>query len=184
MNLVHVSFEIIDEFIPRIPKDRADGEDNTIPRICVTTDIVRAINALPNGSLVLHKMRVLKLPTIIHVYYLKADKVMSNEEVAKHVPDALSSGEMWILEKPKSVYRVDYEITDMIQSEIKDCNSKDIYATWSISKKRCKYQSNIDNFCKVFGEDFRGLFATISYRRILTNLDSKLIEKLQEIRGD
>lgn len=181
MNLIHVSFDRVDEFIPRVPKDRADGEDSTIPRICVTNDIVRAICALPNGGLVLHKMSLLKLPTIIHVYYLKADKVMSCEEVSKYVPDALSSGEMWILEKPKSVYRVDYEITDMLQTKINNSKGREIYATWSIEKKRCKYQSNIDNFCKVFGEEFRELFEKISYRRIITNLDSKLIERFREL---
>lgn len=181
MSLIHVSFDRVDEFIPRVPKNKADGENNTIPRICVTNDIVRAICALPNGGLVLHKMSLLKLPTIIHVYYLKADKVMPTEEVSKYVPDALSSGEMWILEKPKSVYRVDYEITDMLQTKINNSEGREIYATWNIEKRRCKYQSNIDNFCNTFGEEFRELFEKISYRRIITNLNSELIEKFQKM---
>lgn len=79
--MVHVSFDLVDEFIPRVPKQRCEGENNTIKRICVAPSIIEALNAIPQAGLVVRNMKSLGLPVIIHCYYLKADKVMSNDEV-------------------------------------------------------------------------------------------------------
>lgn len=51
---VHVSFDPVEKFELRIPKNRAPGEDQTIRRICcirtgkdIEKDIMKALNASP-----------------------------------------------------------------------------------------------------------------------------------------
>ena len=48
INGIHISFDIVNEFIPPwVPRQRCPGEDETVPRICVTEDILNAVNAVP-----------------------------------------------------------------------------------------------------------------------------------------
>lgn len=68
---VHVSFDIVDHFAPRIPKQRCPEEDATISRICVAENLTMAINALPQSGDVICAMKDLRLPIIIHAYYIK-----------------------------------------------------------------------------------------------------------------
>ena len=67
---VHVSFDIVDHFAPRIPKQRCPEEDATISRICVAENLTMAINALPQSGDVICAMKDLRLPIIIHAYYI------------------------------------------------------------------------------------------------------------------
>ena len=41
--LVHVSFDEVERFVPRVPKQICPDEDNTTPRICVAPNILSAI---------------------------------------------------------------------------------------------------------------------------------------------
>lgn len=52
MKGVHVSFDIVEKFIPRVPRQRCQGEDMSIPRICVADTILDAINAIPQAGIV------------------------------------------------------------------------------------------------------------------------------------
>ena len=180
--MVHVSFDLVDEFIPRVPKQRCEGENDTIQRICVAPSIIEALNAIPQAGLVVRNMKSLGLPVIIHCYYLKADKVMRNEEVQKYVPDATATREMWILEKPKAMNRVDYEITGCIVKQGVDAFGNEQFEVRLPEIKRVKYQSNIDIFFKVFGRNpnerkMREIFEKQSYRKVLANFDDDIIEK-------
>lgn len=53
INGIHISFDIVDEFTPRVPRQRCPGEDETVPRICVAEDILNAVNAVPQAGLVM-----------------------------------------------------------------------------------------------------------------------------------
>lgn len=99
MKGIHVSFDIVDEFIPRVPRQRCPGEDETVPRICVAEDILNAVNAVPQAGLVMENMRSLGLPVVIHAYYLTGEG-MGKEEVQNYVPDAKLTGEFWLTENP------------------------------------------------------------------------------------
>ena len=55
INGIHISFDIVDEFTPRVPRQRCPGEDETVPRICVAEDILNAVNAVPQAGLVMEK---------------------------------------------------------------------------------------------------------------------------------
>lgn len=79
---VHVSFDIVTEFVPRVPRQRCPGENSSIPRICAADNLYNAINAIPQAGLVLNYMKNLELPLIIHAYYLKGNG-MKNEDVQK-----------------------------------------------------------------------------------------------------
>ena len=82
-------------FIPRIPKNTFDlkgkwkqfSEDKTIPRICCSDSIFGAISAI----------RIDENKTY-YVHLLEPKKVMNNKEVCRYVPDAIATGECWILD--------------------------------------------------------------------------------------
>lgn len=82
-------------FIPRIPEHTFDlkgkwkqfSENKTIPRICCSDSIFGAISAIRIDS-----------TKIYYVHLLEPQKVINNKEVSQYVPDALATGECWILD--------------------------------------------------------------------------------------
>lgn len=182
--MVHVSFDLVKEFVPRVPQQRCPNENDTIERICVAPDVLSAMQSIPQCGEVMYFMRELGLPIIIHAYYMKSDNIIENSDVQKYVPDAEATREMWILDKPKSVYRVDYEITDFLAPMRKDMYGTEQHFVFLADKKRCKYQSNIDNFFDVyeFGSKeskLKELFEQSTYRTVLSNLGEEMIERLK-----
>lgn len=182
---VHVSFDIVDHFAPRIPKQRCPEEDATISRICVAENLTMAINALPQSGDVICAMKDLRLPIIIHAYYIKGEG-MNNEEVRKYVPDAEFSGEYWITSVPSSVLRIDYKITGFETKVIQDCFGHGLIILWEIQTKRCKFQDNIKNFLKMYGRNGEGneqqkkIFVDNTYRTVLSNIYRERLEKKEE----
>jgi len=118
MKYIHCSFDIVDEFIPRVPTTRCKIEDKTTPRICVAPDIRHCLAAMPSAGRIIEWTRAAGLSVILHVYYLTADKVLT--DVKDKVADAEFTREMWLLEKPASVRRVDYEIVSLDEKDILD----------------------------------------------------------------
>ena len=80
INGIHISFDIVDEFIPRVPRQRCPGEDETVPRICVAEDILNAVNAVPQAGLVMENMKNIGLPVVIHAYYLTGEGMGKSTE--------------------------------------------------------------------------------------------------------
>ena len=82
-------------FIPRIPKNTFDlkgkwkqySENNTIPRICCSNSIFGAISAIR-----------IKEGKTYYVHLLEPIKVINNREICQYVPDAIATGECWILD--------------------------------------------------------------------------------------
>ena len=64
--LIHVSFDEVEKFIPRIPKQICPNEDNTTPRICVAQNVLCAIQAMPQGGEVIYYMARLGVPVVVH----------------------------------------------------------------------------------------------------------------------
>lgn len=184
--LVHVSYDLVDKFVPRIPKQRAKDENASIERICVAPDISHAMLAIPQFATVAEYMRELKLPVIIHVYYLESNSIMNWEEVAKYVPDAPYTKESWILEEPASVHRVDYEIVNFKIKQGHDTNGDELACILEYKLKRCKYQSNVDIFLNSFIRNadvekekrLRKMFDELSFRGIMSNVGKEIIEKM------
>ena len=190
--MVHVSFDLVEDFIPRVPRQICPNEDSTTPRICVAPDKLSALQAIPQAGEVIHIMKVIGIPVIIHAYYLKSDAVLMPEQIADKVPDATATREMWITDVPHDVYRVDYEI---IFSYVPKCIDRKgtverfvIYADF----QRVKYQENWRNLAyKVLKSDkaaeyFLKKKPEISFRTFMSNMDDELLKslniKLQEVR--
>ena len=73
--LVHVSFDEVERFVPRVPKQICPDEDNTTPRICVAPNILSAIQAMPQGGTVAYNMARIGVPVVIHAYYIESDAI-------------------------------------------------------------------------------------------------------------
>lgn len=168
--MVHVSFDIISEFKPRVPKNRCEGEDNKIPRICVSKNLIGAIRGMPQGADTVLAMEKLKIPIIIHAYYLTSNNVVSSENLLKRklVPDVLNTHEMWITTTPTSIYRVDYKVenADIIDVECVDGVKRKYLLNANF--KRVKYQDNWEIFAK----------------RLKINNNSEAMQRLSEITHD
>lgn len=138
MNLLHVSFEPVEEFIPRIPEERHIDEDQSIPRICLSDDIRLALRAMPHAGTYIKFFLARKRNPIFYVYRLSPEKighivprkqnlrrainycsskdkyaVLDELWVSDYVLDARHTHEHWLLAKPdmKDFTCVKYEIS-------------------------------------------------------------------------
>lgn len=98
----------IQQFVPRIPKQRAPKEDDLIPRICTADSIEGCLAAHPNAVTSIQFESGLDLleetgnaGLLFRVYHFTAKKedVLSPEQLAKRglVPDAEETNEYWFL---------------------------------------------------------------------------------------
>lgn len=82
---------------PRVPKNtmtfpakyKQFNQDNNIARICASNSIFGAISALSSD---------IRTNDIYYVHLLDPKTIVNNSEVAKFVPDAISTGQVWILD--------------------------------------------------------------------------------------
>lgn len=157
MKFIHCSWDLIDpgDFTPRIPQNRAMGayEDDTIPRICVTKHVEDALRAMPGTADVILGMQKQDLPLVIHAYYLTQDPTLVIHPRKCLVPDVDITKELWMLEKPIRVNRVDYLIEHpLILPVIDQCGSKR-NALLGCRIRQTKFQNNTENLLKSFGMD-------------------------------
>lgn len=131
---IHVSFEKLYDtelnFYPRIPKNRLENENNTIKRICVSTSISGAFNAIYqtiNAALDLNFHGPFLKP--IYVYGIKKSEVTAkdiydNNYLYKNhlVPDVLITDEYWIL-KPIKMEFLDAVILKNSEEDYAKLNS-------------------------------------------------------------
>lgn len=183
--MVHVSFDRVSEFVPRVPENRCPGENSTIPRICVAPSIEDALNAMPRAGVVMDYMRQLGLPIILHVYHLKSGRVMSSEEITQYVPDADLSHEMWLLDRPEKVYREDYEILDFETRAYTDRFGHEMRGIYGIQMRKCRFQSNTENFLNECADEsrkekIRGIIRENTFRVVLDNIGAELIQRCRK----
>lgn len=126
----HISFDEVEQFVPRVPEQRAPKEDSRIPRICMTDSVLKALRSMPQTGEFLELVKFMNLTPIIYVYEIPQNRVeeiavnkiferregkypvLCNEATQQFVPDALYSGEKWLLVSPnmKDVRRKKYHI--------------------------------------------------------------------------
>ena len=181
--LIHVSFDLVNGFAPRISAQVCPGEDETIPRICVSPSIIKALQSIPQAGEVRYYMEEIGVPIIIHAYYMKSDAVLMPEQIADKVPDALATGETWIMEIPVVVRRFDYEIVNPFIIKKKDGNGTvERFLVGYDSLKRVDYQDNWRNLARKMGrgkraEDyFMSHKPDLTYRCFMSNLDDDLLK--------
>lgn len=188
--MIHVSFDLVDNFKPRIPKNRCIGEDWTIPRICAGQSIRGCLSSMPKAGDTMHRMKQMGLPVIIHAYYMRCKHAVFDTE--KYVPDANTTGEIWLLESPSEVHRVDYEV------RFRECKwYTDLYGykqryPVGVRLRRTKYQDNIENFADNFCQSEKArremieCLRKITFRTFISNIDDEMagtiISNLGEVR--
>jgi len=146
MKYIHCSFDVVNEFVPRVPTTRCKIEDKTTPRICVAPDIRHCLAAMPSAGRIIEWTRATGMPVILHAYYLTADKVLT--DTRDKVADAEFTHEMWILEKPTSVRRVDYEITSYSIQDGRDMLGDPIKQIVNVEIRRVPFTDNLKElFC-------------------------------------
>ena len=146
MKFYNVTFNLNDNkgvLIPCIPDSAGNGENKTIPRVCLTDSVEHCIQAIASGNREVHKgakfiVRETDIPTtraeLINPRFLKEQG---------YVPDALENKEYWYL-KPVEFKRYLCEIVSF---------DYEFDLAWScISRKQCldaisKYM-NINRFTK------------------------------------
>jgi len=185
--MIHVSFDNVNNFIPRIPAQCCPNEDITIPRICVSNTITNALRSIPQAGEVLHNMKELGIPILIQVYYLKSNNTLTNEDILKYVPDAEATNESWILEAPSSSYHTTYEITDFLAPLRTDMFGVKEHRLLLADYKRVKRQDNWDNFNKIFSlskeaiEDLNKIRLKTSFRTVLSNFPTDAFNDLNKL---
>lgn len=124
LELFHVSRysegkEAIQEFVPRIPKNRMDGENDSMPRICVSDNLIGCFRAMSNPAyemfeyaeseyycpyqgmsyldILLEKNQSGQMYRIYH-FDMETSEVVTPAELHEKgwVPDALKTNEHWI----------------------------------------------------------------------------------------
>lgn len=177
---VHVSFDIVEHFEPRIPRTWAKTEDRAIKRICVTDRIQRGLNAMAQAGLTLQIMQKLGLPLIIHAYYMESENVIAPEQVQNFVPDALTNHESWLTETPKRIWRVDYEVIDPVLYHFHDDPDPKHLIVASAPLRTISFSDNVDNFVKRFHifqpDDVARLLREHGFSAVLCNLEETLLE--------
>ena len=138
--MIHCSFDLVDKFVPRIPKNRCIGEDATIPRICAGQTIRGCLSSMPKAGDTMHRMRQMGLPVIIHAYYMRCKHAVF--DIKDYVPDATTTGEIWLLESPSEVHRVDYEVRFKRCMWYTDPYGQQQRYPVGVRLRRTKYQDN------------------------------------------
>ena len=190
VKLIHVSFDEVENFTPRVPEQRCPNEDETIPRICVAPTIRNALSAIPQAGEVIYYMERLYLPIVIHAYYIESDSVLMSKEVVDKVPDAIGTKEMWVTKVPDVVRRVDFELVEPVIAKRKDMNGicERVVIGYDFLR-RVKFQDNWRNLAtKLIKETdkiehFMCNKPDILYRTVMSNMDDELLKALIRKEG-
>lgn len=191
MSYVHVSFDTVGRFVPRIPGERADGEDAAIPRICVTDSVLSSLNAVPAAGNVLENTRKINMPLVVHAYYLtpKEGSVMKPADISGYVPDAMLTGEHWLTAEPEKVTRRDYMVSCFFTRDGTDVNGKKVISILSAKLVRCRNTDNWETFFHtVCGRIPPNALEYVSkndilFRTFANNLDDKMLEGISAYKG-
>lgn len=124
---IHVSFDPVEKFEPKIPQNRAPEEDQTIRRICcirtgkdMKKDIMKALNASPCAGEALNRIASFGFYPVLHVYEMDSQDYLLPDEVQKYVPDAYYSGECWLTKTSIKFIHKCYEVTWFKTKEVSD----------------------------------------------------------------
>ena len=173
--MMHISFDEVNEFGPRIPYPRLSDEDGSIPRICMAPTILQALRAIPGGGDAVRNMQSVGMPVVVHAYYLHGCEIVDNSVVKKMVSDAIFTGETWAVTKPAKVVRVDWELSNMLYSDTLTEDGRSSWRVESADLKRVPHQDNWMNLAKTVmpgrEEEFLSKIPKhLSFRTLMQNL--------------
>lgn len=114
--LYHITLGLVDELIPRVPKNVLKEEDSITPRVCVCPTIEDCFRSVSWGINYYEKakyegkdrelIRVLEFD----VDNIGLDNIIDNHEIVKKslVPDAFETNEFWIVNKSIKADKIFY----------------------------------------------------------------------------
>ena len=180
---IHVSFDLVSDFEPRIPSNRAKDEDAIKKRICcilskgsLQDDVIHALNASPCAGEVLQRIVSHGFDPVLHVYEFQSTKYMFPWEVQEYVPDAIYSGECWLLDKPKKFIHKCYNVSSFKTESVKDFYENKWEAVVNIQlEKMKKNETNWERYCHIYGFGYKFLRVVhdmnISFKTFALSLD-------------
>jgi hypothetical protein len=130
--LYHVSFDPVEEFILRIPKNRCPGEDDVTPRICFAEGLHLAVSSMPQGGQALRGMLEFnekykvktKITPILHCYMCREWEqpgvFLPPEQIKDKVGDAEGTREWWAIKIPK----VNHVMMQIFDAKFRDATDK------------------------------------------------------------
>lgn len=174
---IHVSFDPVSDFEPRILSNRAKDEDAIKKRICcilskgsLQDDVIHALNASPCAGEVLQRIVSHGFDPVLHVYEFQSTKYMFPWEVQEYVPDAIYSGECWLPEKPKSFIHKCYNVSSFKTESVKDFYENKWEAVVNIQlEKMKKNETNGERYCHIYGFGYK--FLRVVHDMNVTSLD-------------
>ena len=118
--------------------------------------------------------------------------ILMPEQIADKVPDAVATGEMWVMAVPAAVRRIDYEIVDpYVPMRIDRNGTRERFLVWYGELKRVQYQDNWRNLSTRTARNQKAVEwfmenkPDISYRTFMSNMDDELLKsfhvELQEV---
>lgn len=117
MILYHVSLVPVTRFYPRIPGNRAPGEDSKIKRICCSDSIKNCINAMPGGASTIDCLFRISAKPVIFVYKMEVpdheEYMLDPKQVFPYVPDAISNSEYWLTQSPDDIRELVYHVREL-----------------------------------------------------------------------
>lgn len=102
----HISETVV---YPRIPTYRMEGEDQSVPRICVSPSILGCLNAVDQ----------LEVNGVVYIYTCESNVFC--QPSCQQVADQHLTGEMWITEAVKIEYYQQIIIKEKIMREVDGC---------------------------------------------------------------
>ncbi len=102
--LLHLSTNgNIRKFTPRIPKSLYDGEDQTVPRVCVSTNLVETLIGAAWNFKELQSQVIYDSLDFV-VYGLDVDKAI--RPTKKLTQEGVATGELWVVPFRMSMYEI------------------------------------------------------------------------------
>lgn len=111
MKYYHVSWDyknLINVFVPKVPKSTLPIEDATIPRVSLCKNIYECLNGigyLANYSCMdyFKKLDTDYMPIRVYEFDLDDKDILNSKEIVKYVPDALRTKEIWSIKEIKPI---------------------------------------------------------------------------------
>lgn len=129
VDLFHISLKKLNDddlfFVPRVPKTAGNGENNSIPRICISDTLRGCINSILSSHIHNELMRCrARNETNLDLYVYEVNSEIQSNEIIRteeliesgHVLDATRTGEMWILSPIKMKLHSVLEVTNVEES--------------------------------------------------------------------
>ncbi len=193
--LVHVSFDPVEAFFPRVPQEQATTgtEDKTIPRICCAPDIIHALNAMPNAGRVIKNMMGLGMDVILHIYeFHNIAPAAIHVPTPFEVPDVTDTQEIWITEpvSEHQIKRYDVKLTSVQLKPLKAETGEELLIIQRMTITKTDYQDNWEQFLNLTSkseqirERVRQIGAKYLFRSMMGSWTDEKIEILKTIKAE